>query len=238
MSGSIIPLRGDGHNKVQALLPWYVCGRLDAGDRAEVEAHLAECLECQAELRIERRLSAEVATTPVAGASVAGGPGDVEHGWALMRRRIETGSSPRRPPVRWPSWLGAGGGSIALPWAAGPAWMRWALAGQFALLVAVTAYVTPILRHDQARYHALGAAPPAASANLVVIFRPDTTERDMRAILGVNHARLVDGPTTTDAYLLHVPAAERGAALDRLRRQPRIELAEPVDEPVVSGASP
>lgn len=234
MTGHIIPLRGDGHNQVQALLPWYVSGGLDAAERAQVEAHLAECTECQAELKLERRLAAEVAATPIAGATAAGAPGDVEHGWALMRRRIETGPRQRASAVSWPNWLGAAGRSIAPPWTAGPAWMRWALAGQFALLLLLAVYATPILRHDQARYRALGAAPPVASANLVVIFRPDLTERELRRILSESHARLVDGPTATDAYLLHVPAAERGAALARLRRQPRIELAEPVD----SGASP
>lgn len=233
MTGHIIPLRGDGHNQAQALLPWYVSGRLDPDERAEVEAHLAECAECQAELKIERRLNEAVAAAPTAGAV-----DDVEHGWTSMYRRINAGpdgeAAPRRMrPTRWRLWPGAGR-IVASPWIAGPAWMRWALGGQLVLLVLLAIYAAPILRHDQARYHALGAAPTIAAANVVVIFRPDITERELRRTLSANHARLVDGPTATDAYLLHVPTAERAAVLARLRQAPRIELAEPVD----SGASP
>jgi hypothetical protein len=130
MTGHIIPLRGDGHNRAQALLPWYVSGRLDSDERAEVEAHLADCAECQAELKIERRLNEAVAAAPTAGALH-----DVEHGWASMHRRINAGpggeAAPRRMrPTRL--WLGAGR-IVASPWIAGPVWMRWALGGQLAL---------------------------------------------------------------------------------------------------------
>jgi anti-sigma factor RsiW len=240
MTGRIIKLRGDRHHEVQSLLPWYLNGRLDADERAEVEAHLKDCPECQAELRDERILGAEIATLPIGETSIAGAPGDVEHDWALMRRRIEPGParrSARTGAARWAGWrgwLGAGGDAAVLQWRASSPWLRWAAVGQMALLLLMAAFVLPAARHDQLRYHALGAAPAVASGNIVVIFRPDTRERELRETLKANHARVVDGPTATDAYLLHVPAAERGAALARLRRQPRIELAEPVD----SGASP
>jgi anti-sigma factor RsiW len=235
MTGRIIRLRGDRHQEVQSLLPWYLTDRLEASERAEVEAHLAECPECQAELRTERRLGAEVAA-----ASVVASSGDAEHGWAQMRRRIEPKAPGRPSPGRvslagwrgWRGWTGAGGGEAILQWRASPAWLRWAAAGQFGLLLLLAAYLLPSTRHDLARYRALGAAPAVASGNVVVIFRPDTSERALRETLKANDARIVDGPTATDAYLLHVPAAERGAALDRLRRQARIELAEPVDSGV------
>ena len=229
MTGRIIPLRGDRHQEVQSLLPWYLTDRLEASERAEVEAHLAECPECQAELRTERRLGAEVAAS-----SVVAPPGDVEHGWARMRRRIEPRSPGRPSPRRislagWRGWIGAGGGAAVLQWRASPAWLRWAAVAQFGLLLLLAGYLLPSTRHDVARYRALGAAPAVASGNVVVIFRPDTSERQLRETLKANDARIVDGPTATDAYLLHVPAAERGAVLDRLRRQARIELAESVD---------
>ena len=229
MTGHIIRLRGDRHQDVQSLLPWYVTDRLEAPERAEVEAHLNECPECQAELRAERRLGAEVAASPVVASQ-----GDVEHGWAQLRRRIEPKSPGRPSPGRislggWRGWFGAGAGAAVLQWRASPAWLRWAAAGQFGLILLFAAYLLPSTRHEVASYRALGSAPAVASGNVVVIFRPDTSERQLREALKANDARIVDGPTATDAYLLHVPAAERGAALDRLRRQARIELAEPVD---------
>ena len=64
---------------------------------------------------------------------------------------------------------------------------------------------------------------------MIVTFRPDTSEQDLRNTLNESHARLVDGPTAADAYVLHVPAAERAAALVKLRQRANIVLAEPID---------
>jgi hypothetical protein len=78
-------------------------------------------------------------------------------------------------------------------------------------------------------YHALGAPPAAEPGNVVVIFRPDTTEKTMREALQASGARLVDGPTQADAYVLRVPADARDAALSTLRGRREIVLAQPVD---------
>jgi len=63
----------------------------------------------------------------------------------------------------------------------------------------------------------------------VVIFRPDTTERQMREALRASNARLVDGPTQADAYVLQIPAARRELALATLRARHEIVLAQPID---------
>src|SRR5204863_100271 len=68
---------------VQALLPWYVNGRLDAAEQAEVEAHLAGCPRCRAELALERQLQALLAPPEAAPAGA-----DAERGLAVLRRRI------------------------------------------------------------------------------------------------------------------------------------------------------
>jgi hypothetical protein len=65
--------------------------------------------------------------------------------------------------------------------------------------------------------------------NVVVIFRPDVTEAAMRETLRRTHARLVDGPTAADAWVLSVPAAERSAALTTLKARREVVLAEPMD---------
>jgi cysteine synthase len=58
------------------------------------------------------------------------------------------------------------------------------------------------------------------------VFKPDTTEREMRRILQASGARVVDGPTVTDAYVLALPAAQAPAALARLRAEPAVTLAQ------------
>ncbi|WP_296000433.1 zf-HC2 domain-containing protein [Rugamonas sp.] len=105
-----------------------------------------------------------------------------------------------------------------------PSWMRWALAIQGIVIAGLLAWqVWPGSGH--AGYHALGAAGNAA-ANLVVVFKPETAEKELRRVLLANGARVVDGPTDTDAYLLSVPLATRDRAVHNLRAEPSVTLAE------------
>jgi hypothetical protein len=67
---------------------------------------------------------------------------------------------------------------------------------------------------DNASYRGLGATGHA-QGNVVVAFNPDTPERELRRILQAAEARVVDGPTVTDAYVLAgspVPASVRAGA--------------------------
>ena len=110
--------------------------------------------------------------------------------------------------------------------------MGWALAAAQGLaLVAIGASL--LTATPKAAYHALGAAPSSASGNMLVMFDPDTSEGRFRDVLEANHARLVDGPTSSGAYVLHVPADERAAILTRMRERPDVALAEPIDPGVI-----
>jgi anti-sigma factor RsiW len=208
---NIIRLHGDPHKETLSLLPWYVTGQLEAAEKAQVEAHLATCAQCQAELKFERRLEVEVVTAPV----------DVERAWASMTRRMER---PRRGALAIAARQVAVVGHGAAVAARSP-WLGWAMAASVAL-VAVTVARPP---QQPAAYHTLSAAPAAAPGNVVVIFKPDTTEAAMRQTLKDAGARLVDGPTAADAYVLSVPAAQRAGALAKMRARGEVVLAEPVD---------
>lgn len=212
MTGRIIPLHGDDHHQVQLLLPWYVTGRLEPTEHARVEAHLGVCQDCQAELIFERQLDAEVADLPL----------EVERDWARMRRRIDPGASPQAAteaaPATFPGRRPRTGGR----------WLGWAVAAQITLVVLVGGLVAS--RTLPARYQTLGAPAQAAPGNIIVIFRPDISERALRLTLRANDARLVDGPTPADAYVLHVPAARRAAVLADLRARPEIVLAQPIGD--------
>ena len=212
MTGSIISLHGDLHDDACALLPWYVTGRLDAEDAARVEAHLPLCAQCQADLAAERRLQAALG-------QVNEPPGDADAGFAALSARL----TPRRskPFVR-----------MGQQWHDSAPWLRWAVAAELLLLVvgaAAMMAVHPAKVSTAAQYRTLGAAPEPASANIVVVFKPDTRESDLRQTLRDSHARLVGGPTAADAYLLHVDGLQRAAAVEHLRHQGTIVLAEPID---------
>lgn len=211
--GNIIRLSGDPHQEAQHLLPWYANGTLDDAEAATVEAHLAGCAECRADLATERALSVEVASMPI----------DVEQGWAAMRSRIEAQSraapSPAAPIRPRPA-----------SFFRRPVPVGWALTAQAAALILMVGATRLPGPTAEPLYHALGSAPASAPGNVVVIFRPDTAERDLRVALQESGARLVDGPTASDAYVLRVARADRIAALSRLRSNSHVVLAEPIDE--------
>ena len=215
MSGQILRLEPDPHAAVQRLLPWYLTGRLETPEHDAVEAHLAQCPECRAELETERQWQL---LQPGHGAQV-----DVEDGWARMRARLG-GAAPPLPasaPRRgWlpPGWR-AGVRAPARAWAA-PALLSLGLLGA----IGFTLRPQPLA----GEYHAL-AAPAESGATAVVRFRPDATEAQIRQGLKDSGARLVDGPTVSDAYVVRLPREHYAAALDKLRKAPGVALVEALE---------
>jgi anti-sigma-K factor RskA len=195
------------HDEAEELLPWYATGQLDAADRALVERHLLSCGNCREQLAVERRLIDEFqAMAP-----------EVESGWARLRGRIDTPVQVARPPRR----------PFAELWAflTRPAVAAIAVA-QLALVVIAGG---ALLSLSRPAYHVLGSAPVPADANVIVIFDADTTEGEMRGALGAAGASIVGGPTSADAYLLHVAPAGRQNSLARLQADANVQLAQPID---------
>ena len=205
----IIRLRGSPHEQAQQLLPWYVNGTLDAGETAMVEAHLADCADCRADLAAERVLARDVAALPI----------DVEHAWSALSDRIDAEGPPRRlaEPV---------------PFLRRKVAMGWALGGPLAAAAAVAFAVAVVPGAPSPAgetYRALGSAPTAQPGNALVMFKPDARDSDLRAALIKAGARVVDGPTATGAYIVRIAPEGRGQAIDDLRATPQVELAEPID---------
>ncbi|MFL6794817.1 MAG: S8 family serine peptidase, partial [Sphingomicrobium sp.] len=96
-------------------------------------------------------------------------------------------------------------------------------------LIAVGAWlVQPVA---EPAYVGLGSSQTAAAANVIVMFRPEAREAELRATLRATEASLVDGPTEADAYMLHVAPDSRAAALAKLRTDPNVTLVQPIDGP-------
>lgn len=208
---NIIPLHGDPHETTQKLLPWYVTGTLDPVEQRLVEDHLARCAECRAALEAERRLHDAVVAMPP----------EVPGAWETLRDRA-IASTPEAAPVRR-SFFAAPGRLTALA------------ASQIAILGLGISIYDLTVRPRQADYHALSAAPEprAPTGNVIVIFRPDSREQAFRATLEAVSARLVDGPTAAGAYVLAVDPGQRDKMLAKLRAQPDIVLAQPIDAQAV-----
>lgn len=195
------------HDEAEELLPWYVTGQLDAGDRALVEEHLSSCAHCRRQLAFERRMIDEFAgLTP-----------EVDTGWARLKQRLE----PRETLLDWIAHEAAAvWQSFRRPQVAVLAF------AQLAFVIVAGSFLLSLSRPS---YRALGSAPPPQSANVIVMFGPDTTESQLRALLQSNGASLVGGPTSTDAYLLRVAPASRQSVLAHLRADRHVLMAQPID---------
>ncbi|HEX7439688.1 MAG TPA: hypothetical protein VF319_06270, partial [Caldimonas sp.] len=154
--------------------------------------------------------------------TVGGIAGDADRGLAQLHSRIQAAEqrepsiTPSRPRQASAGWLGMA------------PWLRWALGTQFAAILLLAGLLVVPLKPTEP-YHALGTVGRTGSGNLVVRFRPDATERDIRSALQTADARLVGGPTATDAYLLSVPAEHLVEALAGLRANRSVVLAESLD---------
>lgn len=198
--GKIVQLQ-DTHQQVRLLLPWHANGTLEPGERAAVNDHLAECVECRADLAAEQALRAHIAAIPTASPAE---PALKAQGVLpntpvrLFRRRISTG---------------------------------WQLAASAAVAAIVALAVPLALTPSQPRddYRLLSSGATSSSGNAIVLFAPETSQRELRTALGEAGAEIVGGPTASGAFEVWLDPATRTAALGALRENKQVLLAQPID---------
>ena len=207
MSGRVHQLDPAAHKVADVLLPWFVNGTLEDDELAFVQRHLGQCGTCQREVEWLRGLHA---------ACVAG-EADPDAASALgnLRRRLEQPRSGPGPVAR-----------LRHLWGGSRPWSRWVMATQLAVILALGAWIVPAL-DSPALYRTLGASNArVTTGNLVVVFDPTTPEGDLRRMLRDAGARIVDGPTQTNAYVLDVPAQRIDQAMQVLRAEHAALLVE------------
>jgi hypothetical protein len=226
------------HERVDALLPWYLNQTLADGERREVDEHLAACAACRRALEVERN----VAEALRAGAEPAPAPHPQQ--FARLLERVEEAEA--APAEASPRWHGvrallrraAGGGS-------GSSGLRTLAVLQAAAIVALLGVLlarldaaAPAAGAPAAAYRTLADVPAAAAAReaaplrLRVIFSPATPEGEMRALLAQVGAQIVAGPSPLGAYTLELrpsPDSESPQlVLAVLRASPAVRFAEPI----------
>ena len=196
----VLRLDSATHRVVDVLLPWFVNGTLEGEERSLVERHLERCERCRREVEWLRELHAACAVVAAPGGSPAVGQ--------LHQRLME-------PPTA--VQLMAARRQRVHPWSGA------VIAAQLAVILVLGALV---VGSDESRapYRTLSAA--ASSASLVVVFDPAATEADFRRSLRAAGARIVDGPTQANAYLLDVPADTREHAMRTLKADRHVVLVE------------
>lgn len=197
------------HRETEELLPWYVNGTLAADERAQLEAHLAQCLRCRRELDAQRALQAALASDEP---DVA-----VDRALARAHARIDRLESKWRPRASAARFLRG--------WRSAAPWLRVALVGQLVLVLALAiAFIDE--RGAPQIYRTLGApsGPVAGGVRLAVVLNDAAGEEALRADLAGFDARIVAG--RNGEYTLEVPP-ERGAeALRKLRASAFVRSAE------------
>jgi anti-sigma factor RsiW len=203
------PAGPDPHAETLELLPWLANGTL-AGDELErVRAHLGQCPACRARLEWERGLRAFEPSAPPLSAANA---------FARLQPRLGPQEAGAPVPARWRGLVAAND----------PRWLRSVAALQLVVIVMLGLAVARPGGGDDARYRTLGARA-AVQGNIVVSFDPATPERELRRILQASGARMVDGPTAGDAYVLAVAPSQAAPVLRRLRAESAVTLAERLD---------
>lgn len=199
------------HLDAQDALPWLANGTLAGAELERVQAHVETCAQCRADLALLRTVH-------------AAGPGpdlDVDADRAFARLLPQLDAAPPAPTQegllqRWRNRLAANDGT----------WLRAAVALQFCAIAVLAALLArPGAQPDS--YRALGAAGANDMARAVVTFRPDTPEAELRRIVRASGARIVGGPTVTDAWLVGADG-RLDPVLARLRAEPAVTLAEPL----------
>ena len=208
MSGGVVPFDASEHAAADVLLPFYANETLRGEELAFVEQHVRACEQCQREVDWLRALYAACAASPLLQDAAGAVPNPVND---VVTRGLQRNWT-ARIEERW---------RIAQPWT------RWLLAAQLAAIAVLGTLLATDTR-DAPSYRTLGLANPSAQMRdaVAVVFAPGTTESDLRrVVLGVG-ARIVDGPSSTGVFMLEIPAERTTQALEALRSEPHVRLAE------------
>ncbi|BBB67648.1 hypothetical protein UNDYM_3395 [Undibacterium sp. YM2] len=203
------------HSQVQGLLPWYANNTLQADEQQLVRAHLQTCTACQDDLQWQQKLKA--------GEPAASTVPNVDRALARLLPKLDVQVQAAK--------VNNTNNFMARLWtlftADGKAPARWGMAvmaAQTAVIVGLVAFMA-LPRQDDSSYRVLGSGE-RSSGNIVVVFKPETTVKDIQRIMSINDARIIDGPTVTNAYLLNVDDARLEQSIRELRSEVGIELVE------------
>jgi anti-sigma factor RsiW len=208
MSGRVLSFDGSEHAAADVLLPFYANGTLHGEELAFVEQHVRACEQCQREVDWLRAVYGALAASPSLQDATRTVPA---HLTELVNRGLR------------PNWRGR----IRAGWQTAHPWTRWLMAAQLAAIAVLGTLVATDTR-EVPSYRTLGLPSPSAQMSdaVAVMFNPGITESDLRRLLLGVGARIVDGPSSTEVYVLEIPAERAVEALRALRAEPLVRLAE------------
>ena len=198
--------------EIEALLPWYVTGRLSAADRRRVDAFL----ETDPALRRQLPLIEEDRAALVALNEALHAPRTLTADNLLARL-------PRSPVTRLTGLLAPVRSFLAAPTAMG---VRWAAATGLALIVAQGLVISALWLSrpgDQVYETASGpAARVLQGTTALVRFAPGASLEALAAELAKRDMRIVDGPKPGQLFVVSIGPADMAAA-EKTRREAELK---------------
>jgi hypothetical protein len=209
----------DPHTECWDLLPWLVNERLGRAETKRVQAHLAECELCRAELREQQQLrdalrkAEPVVLAPQASLQKLLDRIDADEVPPASERTVSVSSG----RYRWGHWL-----AIA--------------AGLQGLVIAVLLVALWQRSHQELtapRFTTLSTPTRGATFEgtvIRIVFDPTLSQGQVNALLLAADAQMIAGPSEAGVYTLTLgedaTAATVQAALERLRADPGVRFAE------------
>jgi anti-sigma factor RsiW len=207
----------DEREEIEALLPWFVTGKLAEAERARIERYLAAHPDVARQVALAREESAET----IAGAESFGVPSRTSFDRLMAQigqdERARAGLMQRFTPYleRIADWIG-GFSRVQLG----------GLAVAAALLLAVQAVTVTYLMTGGGVTYQTASGPsdiaPERGTFALVSFKPTATVQEITAMLAELGAQVVDGPKAGGLWRVRLaaeplPVADAQARIETLR---------------------
>jgi anti-sigma factor RsiW len=213
----------DTHAEAWALLPWLANGRLQASDREWVEAHVAGCEECRAEVAAQRTM----ATAMNRGATPEAAGTDEQRSFNRLWSRIEASEAA--------SPASAAAGSAA-PAMRSSRTVRW-----LAAAVVIQGFGLALFGFNALRGPADDIVTvtdvPASRLNapaVRIVFAPGASIATINTLLAHQGLSIVSGPGTAGNFTAELSAdavasgASASSVADVIAKDPNVSFAQPV----------
>jgi Putative zinc-finger len=210
----------DTHAEAWALLPWLANGRIASAEREWVEAHVAGCAECRAELGAQRKVAGTMS-----GAGPAAPVGDEQKSFNKLWARIEASESAAQPMPE--------GSEPSAPRSSRT--VRWLAAAVVVQAIGLGVLGLGALRAPTPEYTNVSQPlNPLASPAVRLVFAPDASMQTINTLLAHQGLQLVEGPGLQGNFtaILSTDAVASGASAESvaavMKKDPNVSFAEPV----------
>lgn len=215
----------DTHAEAWALLPWLANGRIAASDREWVEAHVAGCDECRAEVAAQRMVATQINRDVDSPESAST---DEQRSFNKLWARIEASESA--------SALANGSTGAVLPASRSSRTVRWLAAAVIVQGFGLALFGFNALRQPGGEMVTVTDAPAQRlnAPAVRVVFAPEASIATINTLLSHQGLTIVSGPGTAGNFTAQLSAdavasgASAASVAEVISKDPNVSFAQPV----------